>query len=139
MDSKRRNLLLGALLVLGIAVPVVLAVEATRPSVCDHACLLTFTNSYLDAMLAHKLSAVKTAPDFHATENGRPVSLGEGVWKTAAAVPSRDSFADESSGQTGFFGVVADEQGQSSRIALRLTIKGGRIQTVDTLVSRGGA
>jgi hypothetical protein len=90
-------------------------------------------------MLAHKLSAVKTAPDFHATENGRPVSLGEGVWKTAAAVPSRDSFADESSGQTGFFGVVADEQGQSSRIALRLTIKGGRIQTVDTLVSRGGA
>lgn len=139
MDSKRRNLLMGALLALGIAVPVVLAVEATRPTVCDRACLLTVTNGYLDAMLAHKPSAVKTASDLQATENGRPVALGEGVWKTAAAIASRDLFADESSGQTGFFGVVADPQGQRSQIALRLTIKRRQIQAVETLVSRGGA
>ena len=139
MDSKRRNLLMGTLLALGIAVPVLLAVEATRPAVCDRACLLTVTNGYLDAMLAHKTSAVKTAPDWHATENGRPVALGEGVWKTAAGIPSREVFADESTGQTGFFGVVTDAQGQPSRIALRLTIKRRRIQAVETLVSRGGA
>lgn len=139
MDSKRRNLLMGTLLALGVAVPVLLAVEATRPAVCDRACLLTLTNGYLDAMLAHQPSAVKTAPDLQATENGRAVSLGEGVWKTTAVIPSRDLFADESSGQTGFFGVVADVQGRSSRIALRLTIKRSRIQAVQTLFSRGGA
>lgn len=139
MDSNKRNLLMGALLALGIAVPVVLAVEATRPAVCDRACLFTVTNTYLDAMLAHQPSAVKIAPGFQATENGRPVALGEGVWKTAAGIPSRDLFADESSGQTGFFGVVTDAQGQPSRIALRLTIKRRQIQAVETLVSRGGA
>ena len=139
MDSKRRNLLMGTLLALGIAVPLVLAVEATRPTVCDRACLLSLTNGYLDAMLAHKPSAVKTAPDLQATENGRPVTVGEGVWKTAAVIPSRDLFADESSGQTGFFGVVTDAQGQPSRVALRLTIKRRQVQAVETLVSRGGA
>jgi len=139
MESRRRNLLMGALLVLGVAVPVVLAVEATRPAVCDRTCLLSFTSNYLDAMLAHKPSAVKTAPGFQATENGRAMALGEGIWKTTAAILSRDLFADESSGETGFFGVVADAQGQSSPVALHLTIRRGQIQNVDTLVSRGGA
>ncbi len=139
MSGNRRKLLMGSLLALGVAVPVVLAVEAARPSVCDRGCLLTYTNRYLGAMLAHQPSAVKTTPDFRATENGQPVALGEGVWKTTTAIASRDVFADESSGETGFFGLVTDAQGRSSRIALRLTIKRQQIQSAETLVSRGGA
>jgi len=139
MSSHTRNLLMGTLLVLGVAVPVVLAVEATRQSACDRACLINLTSTYLDAMVARTPSSVKVGPDFHATENGRPVALGDGVWKTARSITSRQLFADESVGQAGVFAVMTDGKGQGSPIALRLTINRQRIQQVETVVWRGGA
>ena len=135
MVSNRNTILAGALLVLGVAVPVVLAVEATHQSACDRGCLIEFTSSYLDAMLAHNPAALKTAPDVKVTENGRPITLGEGFWKTAKAIPARQAFADPTTGEAGFFGTVRDTSGQSVELGLRLKIDHQRIEQIDTVVS----
>ena len=135
MVSNRNTILAGALLALGVAVPLVLAVEATHQGACDRGCLIELTSSYLDAMLAHNPAALKVAPDVKVTENGRPIMLGEGLWKNAKAIPARQAFADPSTGEAGFFGHVTEANGQSVELALRLKINRQRIQEIETLVS----
>jgi hypothetical protein len=139
MGSNRNRVLTYALLVLGAAVPVVLAVEAAHQPACDRGCLVEFTSSYLDAMLAHNPSALKVASGLKSTVNGKPVSLGEGLWKTAKSIPSRQAFADPSTGEAGFFGVVLEEDGKRSQLALRLKINRQQIQEVASVVSPDGA
>jgi hypothetical protein len=135
MPRKFRKFLPAGLLVLGAAVPVLLAVEATHQPACDRDCLLAVSSNYVDAILAHNPSALKVAPDLKSTENGKPVSLGEGLWKTAKAVPVRQSFADASTGQAGMFGVVTEQNGQRHSFALRLKIDHERIREVETVVT----
>lgn len=135
MPSNLRKFLPAGLLVLGVALPVLLAVEATHQQTCDRDCLLSITGNYVDAVLAHNPSALKVAPDLKLTENGKSVPLGEGIWKTARTVPVRQTFADASTGETGFFGVVTEENGRRSQVALRLKINRQRIDEVETLVS----
>lgn len=135
MKPNLRSVLTATVLALGAAVPLVLAVEATHQPVCDRACLLGFTANYLDAMLAHNTAALRVAVDLKATENGKPVSLGEGLWKTVKAIPSREAFVDASTGETGFFAVVTGENGQRSSLALHLKIDHQQIQEVETFVS----
>lgn len=114
--------------------PVLLAVEATREPACERGCLLDFTNQYLDAMLAHNPSALHVSSDLKATENGKPLPLGGGLWKNAKSISVRDSFADSSASQAGFFGVVEQENGARDLFALRLKISRQRISEVETLV-----
>lgn len=135
MGRNLRNLLTGTAFALGIAVPVVLAVEATSQPACDRACLLGFTGDYLNAMLAHKPSMLNVASDLKATENGKPTPLGTGLWKTARTVAARESFADPATGEAALFAVVTQDNGQSSRLALRLKINRHRIQEAEALVS----
>ena len=135
MKPNLRSVLTTTVLALGAAVPLVLAVEAAHQPVCDRTCLLAFTANYLDAMLAHNPAALNVAADLKATENGRPVSLGQGLWKTVKAIPSREGFADSSTGETGFFAVVTEQNGQRSALALHLKIDHQRIQEVETFVS----
>lgn len=136
MRSSVRSILTAAVLIAGVSVPVVLAVEATREPACDRGCLLDFTNNYLEAMLAHDPSALPVTPDLKATENGKARQLGEGLWKTAKGIPFRQAFADPSAGQAGFFGVIMEENGDRALFVLRLKIRRQRIQEVETLVAR---
>jgi hypothetical protein len=138
MGSNTRKLLTSGLLALGIAVPVVLAVEATHQQTCDRACLIQFANSYVDAALAHRAPTVEISPDVKTTENGRPVALGEGVWKTAKSLSSRQLVADASSGEAVVFGVLTAEDGRQSLAALRLKVHRGRVENVETVVSGDG-
>ena len=135
MKPDLRKVLTGAVLVLVAAVPVMLAVEAAHQPVCDRACLIGFAGSYLNALLAHNPTALKLAPGVKAIENGKPVPLGEGLWKTARAITSREAFADPTTGEAGVFGRVTEATGRTSRLALRLKISGQRIEEVETLVS----
>ena len=115
--------------------PVVLAVEAAHQPTCDRECLIAATSGYLDAMLQHNPAALKVAADVRVTENGKAVPLGEGLWKTAKAIPARQTFADPSTGEAGFFGMVMEENGQHAQLALRLKMQGQRIERIETLVS----
>lgn len=129
MSTNLRKFLPSAVLVLGAAVPVVLAVEATHQPACDRACLIEFTGSYLDAMLAHNPSALKAAPGIKITENR------EGLWKTAKFIPSRQAFADPTTGEAAFFGTVIEEDGTRANLALRLKINHHQIEEIETQVS----
>src|SRR5690348_15372634 len=94
MPSNLRKFLPAGLLVLGVAVPVLLAVEATHEQTCDRDCLLSIAGNYVAAALVHPAgSRVSLDPGLKSTENGKPVPPGGGVWATATAVPGRQAFA----------------------------------------------
>lgn len=59
------------------------AVGAAAP--CSRADLSKLADSYLAALAAHDPSALRFAPDVKHTENGRPMKIGEGFWRTADA------------------------------------------------------
>lgn len=129
MNTNLRKFLPGAVLVLGAAVPLVLAVEATHQPACDRGCLIEFTGSYLNAMLAHNPSALKVAPGTKITENSAR------LWKTAKSIPSRHAFADPTTGEAGFFGTVIEEDGTRANLALHLKIHRQQIEEVEAQVS----
>lgn len=126
MNTNLRKFLPGAVLVLGAAVPLVLAVEATHQPACDRACLIEFTGSYLNAMLAHNPSALKVAPGIKVTGNS------ERLWKTAKSIPSRQAFADPTTGEAAYFGTVIEEDGTRVNLALRLKINRQQIVEIET-------
>lgn len=105
---------------------------------CSSGCLLGFTNRYLDAMVAHNPAGLPLAPDLKATENGKPLKLGEGLWKTAKVIVYRQSIADPVAGQAAFYGVVQELDGPAL-FMLRLAIRNQQIAEVETLVARKGA
>lgn len=133
MTTDSRKFLTPALLLLGAAVPVLLAVEATHQPACDRGCLIEFTNSYLDAMLAHNPSPLTVAPDIRITEDGKPASLGEGLWKTVKSIPSRQAFADPTTGVAGLFGEVIEQDGSRVHFAIRLKITRQQIEEIETV------
>jgi hypothetical protein len=132
MSTDSSKWLPAAFLVLGAAVPVMLAVEAAHQPACDRSCLIEFTDNYLDAMVAHNPAALKLAPGATIIENGKPAMLGEGLWKTARSVASRQAFADTTSGEAGFFGDVIEQDGTRARFALRLKINHHQIDEIET-------
>lgn len=139
MPTSWRSIVTGVVLAAGVAVPVLLAVEANRGPACSRGCLLDFTNNYLEAMLAHDPSLVRVASNLKATENGKTLHLGDGIWKTAKGFPYRQAVADPITGQAGFFGVVTEDNGERSLFFLRLRVSGQRIRDVETLVARKGS
>jgi hypothetical protein len=126
MSTNFRKFLPGAVLVLGAAVPVVLAVEAAHQPACDRGCLIEFTGAYLDAMLAHNPSALKVAAGVKINQNS------ERLWKTAKSIPSRQAFADPTTGEAAFFGDVIEENGNRTRLALRLKINHHQIDQIES-------
>lgn len=139
MSRSWRWAVTGVVLAAGVAVPVVLAVEASREPACSRGCLLDFTDNYLEAMLAHDSSSLRVASNLKATENGKPLQLGEDLWKSAKSFPYRQTIVDPASGQAAFFGVVTEQNGERSLFFLRLKVSRQRIREVETLSSRKGS
>jgi hypothetical protein len=107
------------------------------PLACDRACLINTANDYLAALVAHDTQRVRLAPDLKLVENAQRVNAGEGLWKTASAVPS--AFAlhvpDPVSGQIGFIGML-EEAGKPIQLGLRLKVDNGAITEAEHLVVR---
>ena len=82
------------------------------PLACDRACLVKTANDYLAALVAHDPRAVRFSPELKLVENAERLKAGEGLWKTASAVPS--AFAlhvpDPVSGQIGFIGMMEESE-----------------------------
>lgn len=127
---------LGALVVVsaGAIVPAQQAPGGVR---CDRACLNALVDTYLAAVVAHDPSLVKLAPGAKLVENLTPTKPGEGLWKTASALPTtfRIYVPDPVSGQVGFMGVM-QEAGKPVQLALRLKVQQGRITEMEHLIAR---
>jgi len=104
---------------------------------CDRACLIMTTNIYLAGLVAHDASIVKFSPNVKFVENTVPMKPGEGLWKTASAIPTTFKIyvPDVVAQQIGFLGVM-EENNRPIELALRLKIIDGQIVEAEHLIAR---
>ncbi len=68
------------------AIAAVLATPAfsqTKSGPCDRACLESFADQYLDALIAHDPKRLPLSPKLKNTENGQRLDPGDGFWRSA--------------------------------------------------------
>jgi len=107
------------------------------PAQCDKACLRSAVDTYLAALVAHDPAQVPLSAHVEFVENTKVMKPGEGLWKSASAVPTTFKIyvPDPVSEEVGFFGMM-QENGDPILLALRLKIRQGRIVAAEHLVLR---
>jgi len=107
------------------------------PAKCDRPCLIKTADAYLAAVVAHDPSNVKFSPDVKFVENITPMKPGEGLWKTASALPTTFKIyvPDPVSEQVGVLCVMR-ESDKPIELALRLKIVDGKITEAEHLIAR---
>lgn len=127
------------MVILAVAVGVFYSVSTTQPQAtqCDRACLIRTTNIYLAALVAHDTSIVDFSSDVKFIENTVPMKPGEGLWKTASAIPTTFKIyvPDTVSEDIGFLGVM-QESNRPIELGLRLKIRNGQITEAEHLIAR---
>jgi len=108
---------------------------------CDRACLESFVDKYLDAVIAHDPKQLPLATDVKFTENGVRLEVGDAHWKTVVGKGTYRLFVtDQEAGQVAFIGTIREEargpEGSPSALALRLKVQNRRITEIETLVIR---
>jgi hypothetical protein len=104
---------------------------------CDRACLNGIVDSYLAALVTHDPSRVKIAADAKFVENATATKVGEGLWKTASALPTTFKIyvPDPVAQQVAFLGVMT-EAGKPVQVGLRLKLRDGQIVEAEHLLAR---
>ncbi len=114
---------------------------ATPPRVatteaCDATCARALLDGLLAAMIAHDPAKAPLAADVRYTENGQPLAIGDGLWRTLTARGSYNIYlAADSGGDPALFGgiVETDIPGQ---LSLRVRQQAGRITEIEAFVVR---
>jgi hypothetical protein len=101
-------------------------------------CYGRLVDDYLAALVAHDPSRIAFAPDAHFVENIKATKIGDGLWKTAAAMPTTFKIyvPDPVSGQVGFMGVM-QESGKPILLGLRLQVFEGQVIQAEHVIARG--
>ncbi|MGD1212688.1 MAG: hypothetical protein ABR973_15190 [Candidatus Acidiferrales bacterium] len=126
-----------AILLVSTAVLTVAQQLQASPAKCDRACLKDTVDTYLAAVVAHDPSQVHFSPTAKFVENTVPMKPGEGLWKTASAVPTTFKIyvPDPVSEEVGFLGIM-QENDKPVELALRLKIVNGKIAEAEHLIAR---
>ena len=126
-----------AILLVSTAVLAVAQQLQASPAKCDRACLKDTVDTYLAAVVAHDPSKVHFSPTVKFVENTVPMKPGEGLWKTASAVPTTFKIyvPDPVSEEVGFLGIM-QENDKPVELALRLKIVNGKITEAEHLIAR---
>lgn len=106
-------------------------------SECDRACLESFADQYLDALVAHDPSQIPLANNVKFTENGQVLEVGDALWATASDIPTdyKIYITDPKTGQAGFSGLMK-ENGKLALISFRLKIANGKVTEIEQIVAR---
>lgn len=125
------------ILTLLIAIPATAFAQSGKPGPCDRTCLDKLVDSYLAALVAHDPSRVKIAPGAKFVEDTKPMKPGEGLWKTASAVPTKFKIyvPDPVAEQVGFIGMM-EEGGKPIELGLRLKLRNGQLVEMEHLIAR---
>jgi hypothetical protein len=109
------------------------AKAADKP--CDRACLITLTDTYIAALVAHDPAKAPLGSDLKFVENLKRLKPGDGLWKNASAAPTTFKIyvPDPTSQQVGFIGLMESE-GKPAELGLRLKLSGGKIVEAEHLV-----
>jgi len=99
--------------------------------------LIGHIDRYLAALAANDPAGLPVAAGVRYTENGQELALGRGLWATATRVPDHDyaHVVDDSRSQVGWIGVI-DEHERPSVVFVRLAVRDGLIEEVETIARR---
>ena len=102
---------------------------------CEQRCARALLDSVLAAMIAHDASRAPLAPDVRYTENGQPLAIGDGLWRTLTGRGPYNLYLAAGAGDAALFGgtVETDVPGQ---LSLRIREHEGRITEIEALVVR---
>jgi hypothetical protein len=101
---------------------------------CDDACTHPLVDGVLAAMIAHDPAKAPLAPDVRYTENGQPLAIGDGLWRTLTARAERALYLSGEQDVVVFIPTVeTDIPGQ---LTLRLREKAGRVTEIEALIVR---
>lgn len=121
-----------------VALGLSIAVQAQNKP-CDAACLRGMADKYLDALVKRDATQLPLAKAVKFTENGKALSLKEGLWKAASSVGEfREIYADASTGNALVLATV-DESGAPAIIATRLKVTNRQITEIENVVARKGS
>jgi hypothetical protein len=100
-------------------------------------CYDRLVDDYLAALVAHDPSRIAFAADARFVENIKATKIGDGLWKTASAVPTTFKIyvPDPVSGQVGFMGVM-QEGGKPILLGLRLQVFAGHVIQAEHVIAR---
>ena len=83
-------------------------------------------NAYLQALAKHDAASLPVTRNVKYTENGVRITMGDGLWQTAAAMPTyRLDVIDEEAGQVGLIGRIS-ENGNNNWYGVRLKVEPDR-------------
>jgi hypothetical protein len=129
-----------AILALSLAAPAF--PQNTKSGPCDRACLESFADRYMDALIAHDPKPLPLSPKLKNTENGQRLNPGDGFWRTASAKGKYRLFvADPQSGVVALITTMTEATGPQAvqvPIAIRLKIDNRQIAEIETFVVRTG-
>ena len=131
---KRLTGLLLAILAVCVAYDGAVAAKSKQ---CDRDCLNGMVDRYLAALVAHNPKKVPIAAHVKFVENLAPTKPGEGLWKTAQAVPTTFKIyvPDPVAQQVGFLGIMTEDN-KPIEFALRLKVQDGKIVEIEHLIAR---
>jgi len=124
-------------LAMALAATGALAQGQKKGAACNRACLDKLVDTYLAAVVAHDPSRAPFAADVKFVENTVPKKPGDGLWKTASAVPTTFKIyvPDPTAQQIGFLGIM-QESGKPIELGLRLKLRNGQIVEAEHLIAR---
>jgi len=101
---------------------------------CDRGCLTDLARRYMSALARHDPGTLPWALRVRYAENGVRMQVGEGEWNTVTAVSNTAIIAaDAATGNVAWLGTV-EEHGDPAFCGVTLSVRAGRIESVDTLV-----
>jgi len=104
---------------------------------CNRECLAGVMNVYLQALVKHDPASLPVTRNVKYTENGVRITMGDGLWQTASAMPTyRLDIIDEEAQQVGLLGRIS-ENGNNNWYAVRLKVEPDRkVSEIETLINR---
>jgi hypothetical protein len=120
-----------------LLLPIAVSPAMGQAGQCDRTCLNGFVDRWLSAVVAHDPSHVPIAPNVKFVENTVPIKPGEGLWKSASALPTTFKIyvPDPVSEEVGFLGVMKEDD-KPVELALRLEVRNGQIVEAEHLIAR---
>ena len=110
----------------------------SKSGTCDRACLESFADQYMDALIAHDPKRVPLSPRLKNTENGQRLNPGDGFWRSATGKGRYRLFVDDV--QTGEVALMTTmtEATHPVSVAFRLKIDNRQISEIELFVVRTG-
>jgi hypothetical protein len=124
-----------AVLALFLAVP---AFAQTKSGPCDRACLESFADQYMDALIAHDPKRVPLSPKLKNVENGQRLEPGDGLWRSITGKGKYRLFVDDVAAGEVALMTTMTEATHPVTVALRLKIDNRQITEIETFVLRTG-